>query len=115
MKISSAPWPLWLVPIAFLLVATAQMSLGYYTATRIVVFAVAVFAALVSWNAGRFGRWGSLVLAPVAVAFNPFVPMPFTREVWVALDWVCIALFAAHLIVVRLKLLPTNAASKADN
>jgi hypothetical protein len=105
MKINAAPWPLWLVPIAFLLLATAQMSLGYYTATRIVVFGVAAYLAFVSWNAGRFGRWGALALTLVAVGFNPFMPMPFSREVWVALDWVCIAVFASHLAFIRLRLL----------
>jgi hypothetical protein len=101
MKIKSAPWWLWLIPIAFLLLATAQMSLNYYTATRFIVFCAAAFIAFVSWSDGLLGRLGSVALAMVAVTFNPFMPLPFTREVWVILDWVCIAVFTVHLIFVR--------------
>src|ERR1700681_1971730 len=65
MKIKSAPWWLWLIPIAFLLLATAQMSLNYYTATRFIVFCAAAFIAFVSWSDGLMGRLGSVALAMV--------------------------------------------------
>jgi hypothetical protein len=104
MQLKSIPWWLGLIPIAFLLVATAQMSLGYYTVTRIVVFAAAAFLAFMSWNEGWIGRFGSGALAIVAVAFNPILPFPFTRETWVYLDYVCIAVFVAHIIFVRHRL-----------
>ncbi len=68
MKIKSMPWWLWFIPIAFLLAATAQMSLGYYTVTRIVVFGVATFLAITSWNEGWRGRLGSIALALVGSA-----------------------------------------------
>jgi hypothetical protein len=109
MKIKLAPWWLWLIPILFLLIATAQLALSYYTATRIVVFGIAVFVAIVSWNDGWLDRLGSVALAIVAVIFNPLMPLPFTRETWVVLDWIGIAVFAAHLILVRLRLLQTSA------
>lgn len=108
MNIKSAPWWIWLIPISFLLIATAQMALSYYTATRIVVFSIAAFVAIVSWDDGRFDQLGSVALAIVAVTFNPFIPLPFTREIWVVLDWIGIAAFAAHLLFVRLRLLQTN-------
>ena len=109
MKIKSAPWLLWLIPIAFLVIATAPMSLNYYTATRFIVFATAAFIAFFSWSDGLQDRLGSVALAIVAITFNPFMPLPVTREVWMVLDWVCVAVFAAHLIFVRLRLFQKSA------
>jgi hypothetical protein len=109
MQLKLMPWWVWFIPIGFLLVATAQMSLGYYTVTRIVVFGVAASVTIISWNEGWLGRLGSVALATVAVAFNPILPLPFTRETWVYLDYVCIAVFVAHLIFVRLRWLRTSA------
>jgi hypothetical protein len=109
MQLKSVPWWLWFTPIAFLLVATAQMSLGYYAVTRIIVFGFSAFVTIMSWSGSPLERWGSVALVMVAVAFNPFMPLPFTREIWVVLDWVCMAVFVAHLTFVRLRSLKTSA------
>lgn len=95
------PWFVWLIPIAVLLVATAKLPYGYYTFTRLVVCATGSFFAYAAWNDNRIA-W-TILLAGVALLFNPIIPVHLTRNIWFYLDIICAGIFAGHLAFVRLQ------------
>ena len=109
MRIRSLPWLLWLVPIALLIAATGRLPFGYYTFTRIVVFGVAAFLAVAGWNdnSATSKTW-SIVFAMLAVVFNPIFPIYLRSGPWFYFDIVASALFAAHLVLVRLRSPPAQ-------
>ena len=98
----SIAWWLWLIPIAFLLIAVARMPYAYYTFTRIVICGSASFLAAVSWIDGGKNRFWAVVFALVAILFNPLIPVYLKRETWFYFDFGVAAIFAGHLGVVRL-------------
>jgi hypothetical protein len=104
----SIPWWLWLIPIALLFIATARMSYGYYTFTRIVVCGFAAFFAFVAWEDGPVSRLWSAIFGLLAVLFNPLIPIYLSRGIWFYFDLLAAALFAAHLLFVRIRINQTK-------
>jgi hypothetical protein len=102
MNIKSIPRLVWLVPVVLLVVATSHLPYGYYTFTRIVTCGIAAVIAFAGFRDDRavVQAW-SVLLALVAVLFNPFVPIHLDRQTWFYLDLGAAAVFVAHLIFVR--------------
>jgi hypothetical protein len=94
----------WLVPVIILVIATARLPYGYYTFTRIVTCGAASLIAIVGFQECPIVQAWSVLLALIAVLFNPFVPIHLTRPIWFYLDLGTAAVFIAHLIIVRQRL-----------
>jgi hypothetical protein len=82
-------------------VATARLPYGYYTFMRIVVSGTAGIIAFAGIRDRPVVQAWSVLLALVAVLFNPFVPIHLDRQTWFYLDLGAAAVFVAHLISVR--------------
>lgn len=67
-----------------LIVALADLPYGFYTFLRLVVCGVAVLGA-VKAHANDRGGW-TLVLAGIALLFNPVIPVYLDRGTWAILD-----------------------------
>lgn len=90
-----------LIAAATLFVAPALITGEWFTVVR---FIVAVLAIISGWFAFQAGQWWwSVVLAAVAVLWNPIWPLPFEGPVWVGAQPVAAVVFlvAGALIKVR--------------
>jgi hypothetical protein len=73
-------------------------SYGYYTFTRIVTCGIAGVIAFAGFRDRAVVQAWSVLLALVAVLFNPIVPVHLDRQTWFYLDLGAAAVFVAHLI-----------------
>ena len=105
MHFKATPWWCWLIPVALLLVATARMPYGYYTLTRVVVCGFGAFIAVMGWDGGTTARIWSVLFALLAVLFNPIFPIYLHRGTWFYFDIGAAAIFAAHLLFMRIRVL----------
>lgn len=103
MQFKSIPWWLWLLPVAILLVATARLPYGYYTFTRVVICGSAALIAFTGWEDSTTSRMWSVLFALLAVLFNPIFPIYLKRGTWFYLDVGAAVVFAAHLVLVRIR------------
>ncbi|MBI3933502.1 MAG: hypothetical protein HY316_02340 [Acidobacteria bacterium] len=90
------------VSIAVLLpVVFWQASAGYLLALQFVVSAAAI---LVAWEGYRAAKqmW-AIGFVAIALLFNPFQPLTFSREMFLWLDLISIATFLASLVVLKSK------------
>src|SRR5208282_1045481 len=96
----SIPRVVWIVPTILLMIATLKLPDGYYTFTKIVTCGVAAILSFAGSQGNPISQW-SVLLALVAVLFNPVIPIHLSRPTWVFLDFGTAAAFAAHLILIR--------------
>ena len=68
---------------------------------RIVTCGVAGVIAFAGFRDRPVVQAWSVLLALVAVLFNPFIPVHLARQTWFYLDLAAAAVFVAHLILVR--------------
>ena len=88
------------VAIAALLIALLwRPSAGYQFVLQGAVFAGAILVAVQGYRMDRI-RW-SFVFAAIAALFNPISSPEFSRVAFLALDAVCITLFAASFSVLK--------------
>jgi hypothetical protein len=83
------------IAAGMLFAALGRQQYGYYTLLRWVVCGVAGFTAVQA--AGNKNAGWAWTLGIVALVFNPFVPVRFTRDVWSLVD-----LTAAILLLVSI-------------
>ncbi|NJL06855.1 MAG: hypothetical protein HC900_00265 [Methylacidiphilales bacterium] len=99
------PWQVAAVVAALLFIAVAPLPYGYYTFLRIVVFLAAAFAAYSGFISGKIGQ--ALACATVAILFNPIIQVHFGKDIWVWIDAISGAMFAAlayvHYNRIRIK------------
>jgi uncharacterized membrane protein YhaH (DUF805 family) len=81
-----------------------RLPYGYYTFTRIVTCGIAALIALVGFRERPAVQAWSVLLALIAVLFNPFLPIHLNRSIWFYLDLGAAAVFIAHLVFVRKRL-----------
>ena len=77
---------------------------GYQLALQLLV---TTGALLVAWEGYRSEKqmWGIAFVA-IAVLFNPFQPLTFSRELFLWLNLISIVTFAASLVVLKTKTTP---------
>lgn len=76
----------WLVPAALLLLALLSLPYGFYVLLRLVVCGTAALLTYDEYRLrGEVSGW-AMVLAGVALLFNPLVPVHLTREIWAPID-----------------------------
>lgn len=103
MTIKDTPWWAWLIPISLLLITTAQPPSEYYTFLRMAVSVSCTLFVVVSLIDHRLVvKLSSIPLFAVAGVFNFFIPVRLNWEGWLYLSIVSAAIFAAHLVFVRL-------------
>jgi Family of unknown function (DUF6804) len=93
------------ISIAVLLPAVFwQMHEGYQLALQLLV---PTGALLVAWEGYRSGKhvW-AIGFVAIAVLFNPFQPLTFTRTMFLWLNLISIATFLASLVALKAKAAP---------
>lgn len=69
---------------AMLFIGVAHLPYGYYTFLRLVACAAFAFAAFIAYD--RKNNVLPWIYGLVALVFNPFIPVHFQKEVWIAID-----------------------------
>lgn len=90
---------IWLVPAGLCFGALWEHPYSYYEWLRFVVgIAAGMFAIMELFSADdRYKFWG-WAFAVTAVAFNPWIPIHMSRDVWVPIDVAVGVLFIAHMV-----------------
>ncbi len=90
-----------LVVVVMLALAIFPMPLSYYAALRIVVFLVAlmelILTSQVKMPALRLSTWMMAFFA-MGLAFNPFLVLQTTREMWMVYDVMGMIVFGTAMI-----------------
>lgn len=91
----------WLSIAVLLPAVFFQATAGYQLALQLVVCAGAI---LVAWEGYRSAKqiW-AIGFVAIAVLFNPFQSLTFSREVFLWLNLISIATFLASLVVLKAK------------
>jgi len=74
-----------------LLIAILSLPYGYYILLRWVVCLSAIFSAWVFLGLGK--KFWLLLMAIIALLFNPIVPVHLTKGIWVIIDFIVAILF----------------------
>jgi len=96
------PYPVPAVIIAFLLlIAVLPLPYGYYIFLRWITCGMAIFTAYIAyqWEA----KWAVWVFVPIAILFNPVVPIHLDKETWVIIDIIVAIIFLVSMFKVRVK------------
>ena len=74
-----------LIAAAFLFLALIDgWPYGFFTLLRFIIFAITAYIALMSYDAKKeIWVW---IFGFLAVLFNPFIIVHFTREIWIVID-----------------------------
>lgn len=77
----------WLIPTVMLLLAALfRLPYGYYTLLRLIVCGAAAYLAYREFDVAQRSSGWFFILGVIAVLFNPLIPIPFSREIWVPID-----------------------------
>ena len=79
------------------LLAPASLPAGFYTFARLALTLIAIALAILCTRENRDGWLFGLV--PIAILWNPIVPVYLTRATWLPLDLLAAAFLAALLFV----------------
>ncbi len=88
-----------LVAAGMLILSLGSLPYGYYRLLRWVVFGSAVYGGWLAYE-GR-GRWLLGFFIPVALLFNPLIPIHLTRQGWAPIDVIVGALFLIVALIQR--------------
>ena len=92
-----------LIPCAIaavmLLLAIRSWPYAYYQCLRVVVCAVAVFVVYKSM--GWRISWPVFVFVPIAIMFNPLVPLHLSRPTWQGVDIAACAAFTVVSLLIE--------------
>lgn len=93
---------IWFVPIVALLIALMPLPYGYYILLRWLVCAAALWAVYVDWEvSGKSVSTWTILMAVVAVLFNPIAPIFMDRAVWAFVDVGVAGMFYVHWRALR--------------
>lgn len=85
-----------IIATVMLLVAVAPLPYGYYQFLRWVICAISAFIAVEAYSWGK--KWATWLFVPIAVLFNPLIPIHLTKEIWQPIDLTCALLFSLSLL-----------------
>jgi hypothetical protein len=101
MNTKSIPQWVWVVPGILLVIAVARLPYGYYTLTRIVTCGAAALIAVVGFiEQPRVPVW-PIVMAIIAILFNPLLPIHLARSTRFYFDVGAAIVFVSHFLVAR--------------
>jgi hypothetical protein len=90
-----------LLGAAVLIAAPVAMGGWWFS---IVQYAVAILALIVAWFAVQARQWWWLfVFIPIAVLWNPVLPLPFSGPVWIAAQLPAAAAFVTAGLLIKAK------------
>lgn len=95
----SSHYALWLIPMAALGVALAEMPYGYYQLLRVLIFCVSCFLAYRSHEAHQ-QAW-TWIFVGLAITYNPIIKLHLGAQVWPIVNAATILLLAVHLLISR--------------
>lgn len=72
---------------------------GFFTVLRFTVFSSTAYVAYLAYQNQKEG-WAGL-LGGIAVLFNPFIPVYFSRDVWVVIDFVTAVMLATSIFSLK--------------
>ncbi len=82
-------WIAWILG-ALLLAAIARLPIGYYSFLRLAVFAGGAVLVWQAWQAQRQLGVAAMLVALIALLFNPIVPVHFyDKGTWQVIDLAC--------------------------
>ena len=88
------------IVIAFLLLlAVLPLPYGYYTFLRWITCGMAAFTAYIAYQ-WEF-KWATWIFIPLAILFNPIIPIHLTKEIWQPIDIVGAIIFGVSAFVLR--------------
>lgn len=87
-----------IMSVTLLCLSIFDWQLGFYTFLKFVIFATALYLAWLSYESKRESWVWTFAL--IAIIFNPFIPLYFSKDVWKVLD----ILTAVVLLVSVLKI-----------
>jgi hypothetical protein len=79
-----------------LLIVLLPLPIGFYALLRLVVCAAAAYLAVEDYRARNAAGVWSVVLAGVALLFNPLAPLFLSREQWAPIDVLGAVAFVLH-------------------
>ena len=84
-----------------LLIGSALITSDAFTVIQFVVSIFALIVAVFAWQAGQW--WWIIGLAPIAVLWNPVVPIDLGMpDLWLGLHFVAAAIFIAAGILIKI-------------
>jgi hypothetical protein len=83
-----------LLPCALLAAALLEMPYGYYKLLRVAIFLASIFLATRSHKDGE-EKW-VWAFAALALIYNPIIPMPLGRPIWMCANLATTGVFAAR-------------------
>lgn len=91
-----------IIAVIALLAGVALISGDGFTVIRYVVSIFALIVAVFSWQARQW--WWIIGLAPIAVLWNPVVPIDLgNADVWLGLQYVAALVFIAAGVFIKVK------------
>ena len=92
MTFSPLPRQILVIVAVMLLLAIAPLPEGYYTLLQFIVCGCAAYMVCQKFLGKDRGAW-LLALALIAIIFNPVVPLPFSRAIWIGFDLIAGPIF----------------------
>ena len=84
-----------------LLAGVALIDTGGFT---IIMFAVSILALIVSVFAWQAKQWWWLIgLVPIAVLWNPIIPVDLDPDVWLAAEYIAALVFIAAALLIKIR------------
>lgn len=97
-------WALWILPAVLLMIAILPLPYAYYTFLRLAICAASVFLAYQHFvHQDSVDKW-VVLLAAIALLYNPLIPVYLTREIWSVLNVITAAAFILHFVSVTRRL-----------
>ena len=72
---------------------------GYYQILRWVTCGVALFIAYQAYTWKQY--WAIWIFGIIAILFNPILPITFSKEIWLPIDWVTAAIFVLGIFLLH--------------
>ena len=88
-----------LIAAVMLFGALADPPYGYYQLLRFVVCGVSLYIAYTAYTWQKI--WAVWLFGFIAILFNPFVPLHFSKELWQSVDVICALLFVVLAFVLE--------------
>ena len=98
---SSVSLAVWLVPAILLLVAVAPLPYGFYPALRFLVCSYVLVLVYHEYSRRNAVSGWVVVLAGMALLFNPLLPVQLTREIWAPIDVGAAIALLSHSVAYR--------------
>ncbi len=94
--------------LAALVLVIAPFLIGgdWFTVVR---YAVTILALIIAWFAVQARQWWWLIgFIPIAVLWNPVLPLPFAGPVWLAAQVAAAGIFVVAGLLIKTRRAPTS-------